>query len=43
LVYINQSPIIKAILGNGAMIEGWAVLCRRMILEVVIKNSPGCG
>ena len=26
LIYSNQSPsIIKTILGNGAMVEGWAV------------------
>jgi len=34
LVYANQSPsIIKAILGNNAMIEGWAVYAERMMLE----------
>ncbi len=34
LVYSNQSPsIIKAILGNNAMIEGWAVYTERMMLE----------
>jgi uncharacterized protein (DUF885 family) len=34
LVYANQSPsIIKTILGNGAMIEGWAVYTERMMLE----------
>lgn len=34
LVYSNQSPsIIKAIFGNGAMIEGWAVYTERMMLE----------
>ena len=34
LVYANQSPsIIKAILGNNAMIEGWAVYTERMMLE----------
>jgi uncharacterized protein (DUF885 family) len=34
LVYSNQSPsIIKAILGNGAMVEGWAVYTERMMLE----------
>ncbi|MEM9981543.1 MAG: DUF885 domain-containing protein [Bacteroidota bacterium] len=34
LVYSNQSPsIIKAILGNGAMIEGWAVYTELMMLE----------
>ncbi|WP_400191211.1 DUF885 domain-containing protein [Hymenobacter sp. B81] len=34
LVYANQSPsLIKAVLGNGAMIEGWAVYAERMMLE----------
>jgi len=34
LVYSNQSQsIIKSILGNGAMIEGWAVYTERMMLE----------
>lgn len=34
LVYSNQSPsIIKSILGNGAMVEGWAVYAERMMLE----------
>ena len=34
LVYSNQSPsIIKSILGNGAMVEGWAVYSERMMLE----------
>jgi uncharacterized protein (DUF885 family) len=34
LVYANQSPsIIKAILGNNAMIEGWAVYAERMMIE----------
>jgi uncharacterized protein (DUF885 family) len=40
LVYSNQSPsIIKAILGNGAMVEGWAVYAERMMLESGYKNS----
>jgi uncharacterized protein (DUF885 family) len=40
LVYSNQSPsIIKSILGNGAMIEGWAVYSERMMLESGYKNS----
>lgn len=40
LVYSNQSPsIIKAILGNGAMVEGWAVYTERMMLESGYKNS----
>ncbi|MBS1585199.1 MAG: DUF885 domain-containing protein [Bacteroidetes bacterium] len=34
LIYSNQSPsIIKSILGNNAMIEGWAVYAERMMLE----------
>lgn len=34
LVYANRAPsIIKAVLGNGAMIEGWAVYAERMMLE----------
>ncbi|WP_288132272.1 DUF885 domain-containing protein [Microbulbifer sp.] len=34
LVYANESPsLIKSILGNGAMIEGWAVYAERMMLE----------
>lgn len=34
LVYSNQSPsIIKAIFGNGAMVEGWAVYTELMMLE----------
>ncbi len=34
LVYSNQSPsIIKSILGNGTMIEGWAVYTELMMLE----------
>lgn len=34
LVYSNESPsIIKSVLGNGAMIEGWAVYTELMMLE----------
>jgi uncharacterized protein (DUF885 family) len=34
LIYSNQSPsLIKSILGNGAMVEGWAVYTERMMLE----------
>ncbi|KUG07536.1 DUF885 domain-containing protein [Solirubrum puertoriconensis] len=40
LVYANQSPsIIKAVLGNGAMIEGWAVYSERMMLESGYGNN----
>lgn len=41
LVYGNQSPsIIKSILGNGAMIEGWANYAEIMMLEEGYNNSP---
>lgn len=41
LVYANKTPsIIKAVLGNGAMIEGWAVYAEIMMLENGYKNSP---
>jgi len=34
LQHANQSPsVIKALFGNGAMIEGWAVYSERMMLE----------
>jgi uncharacterized protein (DUF885 family) len=34
LIYANRSPsLIKAIFGNGAMIEGWAVYAERLMLE----------
>ncbi len=40
LVYSNQSPsIIKAILGNNAMIEGWAVYTELMMLENGYGNN----
>ncbi|RYE24758.1 MAG: DUF885 domain-containing protein [Sphingobacteriales bacterium] len=40
LVYSNQSPsIVKAILGNGAMIEGWAVYSELMMLENGYGNN----
>jgi uncharacterized protein (DUF885 family) len=40
LVYANQSPsLIKAVLGNGAMIEGWAVYSERMMLENGYGNN----
>lgn len=41
LVYANESPsLIKSLLGNGAMIEGWAVYTELMMLEEGYKNSP---
>jgi len=34
LNYSNRSPsLVKAVLGNGAMVEGWAVYAERMMLE----------
>lgn len=40
LVYSNQSPsLIKAIFGNGAMVEGWAVYTERMMLESGYGNN----
>lgn len=34
LLHANQSPsLVKAIFGNGAMVEGWAVYSERMMLE----------
>ena len=34
LVHANKSPsLVKALFGNGAMIEGWAVYGERMMLE----------
>lgn len=40
LVYSNQSPsIIKSLLGNNAMIEGWAVYGERMMLENGYGNN----
>ncbi|ASZ15110.1 DUF885 domain-containing protein [Chitinophaga pendula] len=40
LVYANQSPsLIKSLLGNGAMIEGWAVYTEQMMLENGYGNN----
>lgn len=40
LLYANRSPSrIKSIFGNGAMIEGWAVYCERMMLESGYGNN----
>ena len=34
LVYANRSPsLVKAVFGNGSMVEGWAVYSERMMLE----------
>jgi uncharacterized protein (DUF885 family) len=41
LVYANKSPdIVKAILGNGSMIEGWAVYSELVMMEAGYDNSP---
>lgn len=40
LVYSNQSPsIVKSVLGNGAMVEGWAVYAELMMLENGYGNN----
>lgn len=40
LVYANKSPsLIKSILANGAMIEGWAVYTEQMMLENGYGNN----
>lgn len=42
LVYANKSPsLIKAVLGNGAMVEGWAVYAEEMMLDAGYgDNAP---
>jgi hypothetical protein len=40
LIYSNKAPsMIKSILGNGAMVEGWAVYTERMMLEEGYGNN----
>ena len=40
LIYSNQSPsIVKSILGNGAMVEGWAVYTEKMMMEEGYGNN----
>ncbi|QNF34063.1 DUF885 domain-containing protein [Adhaeribacter swui] len=40
LVYANKAPsVVKAVLGSGAMIEGWAVYAERMMLEEGYGNN----
>jgi uncharacterized protein (DUF885 family) len=40
LVYSNQAEsIVKSVLGNGAMVEGWAVYTERMMLEEGYGNN----
>jgi uncharacterized protein (DUF885 family) len=42
LVYSNNSPsLVKTILGNGAMVEGWAVYTEQMMLENGYGAGPG--
>jgi uncharacterized protein (DUF885 family) len=42
LVYANQSPsIIKSVLGNGAMVEGWAVFSEQEMIDAGFgDNAP---
>jgi len=42
LIYANKSPsLIKAIFGNGAMVEGWAVYSEQMMIDNGYgDNSP---
>jgi uncharacterized protein (DUF885 family) len=45
LVYANKTPSkVKAVFGNGAMIEGWAVYTEKMMLEqgygATTKSAP---
>lgn len=40
LVYANKSPsLIKAVFGNGAMVEGWAVYTEQMMLDAGYGNN----
>ncbi len=40
LIYSNKSPsLLIAVLGNGAMVEGWAVYAERMMLEQGYGNN----
>ncbi|GAA4327953.1 DUF885 domain-containing protein [Mucilaginibacter gynuensis] len=42
LVYANKAPsLIKSVLGNGAMVEGWAVYAEEMMLDAGYgDNAP---
>jgi uncharacterized protein (DUF885 family) len=41
LVYANKAPsLIKSVLGNGAMIEGWAVYSEEMMLDNGYSDEP---
>ncbi|MFN8277538.1 MAG: DUF885 domain-containing protein [Chitinophagales bacterium] len=40
-IYANRSPsLVKNILGNGAMIEGWACYVESMMVEAGYRQSP---
>ncbi|MDP9048908.1 MAG: DUF885 domain-containing protein, partial [Bacteroidota bacterium] len=40
LVYANKAPsVIKSVLGNGAMVEGWAVYGEEMMMENGYSND----
>lgn len=40
LVYSNKTPsLIKAVMGNGAMVEGWAVYGEEMMLDAGYGNN----
>ncbi len=40
-IYANRSPsIIQNILGNGAMVEGWACYVERMMMEEGYNDTP---
>ena len=41
LIYANRAPSkIKAVFGNGAMIEGWACYVERMMIQAGYHDSP---
>lgn len=41
LIYANRAPSrVKALFGNGAMVEGWAVYAERMMIESGYGDSP---
>ncbi|MFD0793558.1 DUF885 domain-containing protein [Mucilaginibacter litoreus] len=40
LVYANKAPsIIKSVLGNGAMVEGWAVFSEQLMMNAGFGNN----
>jgi uncharacterized protein (DUF885 family) len=41
LLYANRAPSrVKALFGNGAMVEGWAVYAERLMIESGYGDSP---